>query len=165
MWFDFDYFGSCQYRDILAYYYIYFQIRRTLSIDETLDILDIEFEFDGIATLEEIKKGYVKVYENDLEKEKNKPNSNINMCDWAERDLEIVKARIKNVNNPDELMVMSRNLPRRLWGVVSELFGLAFKNSKLPKFHDSDYEIGFQCAALKEYGIIKNDKSFADFDT
>jgi len=171
--------GSCQYAGALAFYRTYFEMRKSLSVNETLEVLDIGIEFDSILSFQEIKEERLSFYKNLLKDQENDKDMNTDANKYyQERTKEIIEG-LKDIHCADQLMLLYKKSSEDLWGAASELFEASFKNSKLTGIQKSpgfgpignvsaqsvNYQTGLQCALLKEYGIIFQEVSFAGFDT
>jgi len=172
--------GSCEYDGVLSVYHTYFEMRKSLSINEVLEIWGIGVEFDVIVPFEEVKNNYMKRFEDILKEEEELSGNESYYYVTLEETLEKIKIELENVYDSDGLMRIYRDIySGNLYSAINHLFNLTFKNVKIqgvkmapgigPGYNISicshDYKIGLQCALLKDYDIIKDNDSFVGFNS
>ena len=169
--FDFDVnrWGSCQYSSALATYDLYFEMRKELSRQETLDLLGVKFKFDEENSFADIQQRFI-----------DKIDDRYSHRVYTEEEEKKDKVKdARRCNNFSDIFYMARSSSWDLWGAAPFVAKLAFENYKLKNVPKSagtgpvcnviaqsvNLEVGLLCALLKDYGLIKDEKSFADFDT
>jgi hypothetical protein len=167
--FDVNRWGSCQYSSALATYDLYFKMRETLSMKDTLDLLGVKFAFDRKNTFTNIRQSFV----DEIEK---------NYADYDWYTEEEVKERVeaaKRAKNFDDMFETVANNSWDLWSAAPFVAGYAFENYTLEGAPESpgtgpilnvavqsvNLKIGLLCALLKDYKQVKEEKSFVGFDT
>ena len=136
------------------------KMREHLSREDTLEILGISIEHDGIRDFEEAHQLFIE-YANDR---------------YGDEDHYRIDAR--RVNNFDEMFFVKRNWASDLWNAAPHIANLAFKDFIIsaPKspgqgpicncdVQSNNYTVGICCAYLMDHGLVKQETSFANFDT
>jgi hypothetical protein len=173
--------GSCQYSSAQSIYDLYFKIREDLSVHDTLTILGIQIQYDGINSDSEFHSTnffseFVKTYYEDRNKkyfEKNKKMI------WSKEDIERYIKLARRCQSWDDVFYTFRQMAWDLWTAAPMACQLAFENFKIQKapkspgfgpcgnvqVQSTNFVTGICCALLKDSNLVKNEKSFSGFDT
>lgn len=178
--------GSCQYDDASKIYQLYFAIRKDLSEKDTLDLLGIKFSFDDIKPIKKSVSLFAR-YMRDEQKES--AASDLDYCRSEKEKLETIKyskedeeeleASLAKVKSFDGMFACLKNEAWDLWAAAPFIFEYAFKSPILkgvpkagghgPRLNvlsqNENFEVGIMCALLKDKGLVKDETSFAGFDT
>lgn len=149
--------GSYQYDTAKCFYDLYFQVRETLSKDNVLELLGINFKFSQKRTFKEIKEIFTKQETSQLKK-----------YNWfTEKEYKREYKKINNVESCDDIMDFYRKSAYDLWTAIEVLIGFIFKGLVISGKNKptGNFRTGFLCCLAKDYGYISNEKSFKDFDT
>ena len=152
--------GSCQYSTANSIYRIFFMMRQNLSREDTMKTLGVVFSHEGIRKFEDAKEEF-KAYA-------------VNR--YKDVGHYIIDSR--RVQNYDDMFFVFRNWASDLWKASPTILMYAFKNVILKApvspgkgspcnccAQADNFTVGLSCAILKEYGLVKNESSFAGFDT
>lgn len=164
--------GSCQYHTAKLIYDLYFEIRKDLSKEETLEVLDIKYNIVKIHQFKDIK--HTLIYDNIY-----KLNILNNQNDYIglEYESEYLKGLSSAETVDDWFNVLKKNA-YDLWTAagIAESHLFEIDNKDIPEsvgfgpiwnqtVQKQNYTTGLVCALLVDYGLIKDESSFTDFDT
>lgn len=166
--------GSCQYSSALAFYDFYFKLRENLSTEDTLAILGIDVSFDRMRDFDEVKEIFIEYFN-----EQYKDADHHREEEWKKATIESVMCTV----NCDEIFDITNDKAWDLWGATKRIIKICFENFKVKNVPNSfpnslvsgpigNQEVqsgniytGLCCALLKDYGLVKDERAFWDFDT
>ena len=169
---DINDWGSCQYHTAKLIYDLYFEIRKDLSKEETLEVLDIKYNITKIHQFKDIK--HTLIYNNIY-----KLNILNNQNDYIglEYESEYLKGLSSAETVDDWFNVLKKNA-YDLWTAagIAESHLFEIDNKDIPEsvgfgpiwnqiVQKQNYTTGLICALLVDYELVKDPTSFADFDT
>lgn len=183
---DFDFevneWGSCQYSGALAMYKAYFKLKEK----GVLDFLRFEYGYDvsfsGVRDDENAIDMYFKILAH-------KRNWDFDLYDYDETEKLDERWQktvwgIRRAQSADDLFFIGRNASSDLWHTAPHVAESYFIGLEMKNMPDCDNQTGLErgpvgnlcaqsdnvktglcCALLKDYGLVKNERSFRGFDT
>lgn len=164
--------GSYQYHSTKLIYDLYFEIRKDLNKEETLQVLDIRYNIVEIHEFADVKHSII--YDNIY-----KLNILNNQNDHT--GIEYVSKYLKELASTetvDDWFVVLRKCSKDLWTAANIVESYLFEidNKDIPDsigfgpiwnqiIQKQNYQTGIICALLVDYGLVKDKSSFVGFDT
>jgi len=168
--FDVNEWGSCQYSSALAIFELFFEIRKDLDQQETLEILGCNYNFNYLRKFFEIQLKFL----SDMMIDYSNPPYNKTL-----EELNNMKLQIEHFYSIDDMFVFLKNKSWDLWGSAPYIAETIYDGFELVGVIDSpgigpsgnvivqseNFRTGIICAILFDNDLIKSFYSFANFDT
>lgn len=168
--FDFDVneWGSSQYSNCLAIFKLYNKLRNGFSVEETLEILGITFKYSKLRFWEDAINEICISQLDNVNESKNDESFTT--------EVELLY-NLTICVNADLLFNIYKNVAYDLWSAADLIFNFFFDNNEITvpnapgigpelnqEVQSQGFKTGIQCALLMEYGVVKDEHSFANFD-
>ena len=165
--FDANDWGSCQYSSALAIFRIFGEMRKDLTQSEVLEILNISYEYDTKRNMSDI----IDLLFNDFKDRRQHDK-------LSKKEIIDLGSEIMQLYSVDDIFNFLKRY-KDLWDAAPYVINLVYKDFKISDVHDSpgfgpegnvyaqsiNFEIGIICAILYDNKIVRNEQSFANFDT
>ena len=168
-----DRWGSCQYTSGMDFYDMYFHIRKDLSMEDTLDVLGCKASLKYMGTFHDVKRVLLRMTLDDLYY----ALTSSSPYWWDIQSQYKFFQRVLFATKHDDLFKALRSQSWDLWSAVSIISGCTLgpfidapdAGGVGPIYNmlqqDDNYRMGLKCALLYDLGFVKNEMSFANFDT
>jgi len=162
--------GSRQYQTAHGFYMLFNDIRRELSLKDTLNVLGIQFNFEKHVDFKVAKQTIIDNIEEEIRDISREYNQDDYIHDWKQQQL----YNIKKANCADDLFYAYRDSASDLWTTAPIILNAFFHGFDLKNIHKSpgkgpimniivqeeNYTTGLYCALLVDHGHIIDDACF-----
>jgi hypothetical protein len=164
--------GSCQYSSAQDFFDMYFRIRQDLNMEDTLDVLGCDVHWTKVRPLMHIKWDLLRDELSELAKALKERDTW-----WASCKYEFC-SKIFSARSVGDLFKACRSQSWDLWSAADALVHIVLEGFRLKApsaggvgpilnmvAQNENYRTGLECALLHDLGLVKDEGSFAHFDT